>query len=138
MGISGFSLIRVFLYMSLNSVQIQENIAQRKPLYSHILCSVQLSLLLKLGTIFFSNTLVKFYARSATLAATSTTWKVSRYGVFSGSYFTKFGLNTEKYFVSLSIQSKCRKIRTRKNSLFGHISHFDLAVYFLSQPQVTV
>ena len=32
---------------------------------------------------------------------------------FSGSYFPAFGLNTERYFVSLRIQSDCRKIRTR-------------------------
>ena len=52
-----------------------------------------------------------------------TAWKVSRYGVFSGSYFPAFGLNTERYFVSLHIQSECEKIRTRKYSVFGHISH---------------
>ena len=33
---------------------------------------------------------------------------------FSGPYFPAFGLNTERYGVSLRIQSKCRKIRTRK------------------------
>ena len=49
-------------------------------------------------------------------------WKVSKYGVFSGPYFPTFGLNTEVYSVNLRIQSKCRKIRTRKNSLFGHFS----------------
>ena len=31
--------------------------------------------------------------------------------------------NVHKIFVSLRIQSKCWKIRTRKNSVFGHISH---------------
>ena len=31
----------------------------------------------------------------------------------SGSYFPAFGLNTERYSVSLRIQSECRKIRTR-------------------------
>ena len=54
---------------------------------------------------------------------TITAWKVSKYGVFSGLYFPAFGLNTERYEVSLCIQSECRKIRTRKNSVFGHISH---------------
>ena len=52
-----------------------------------------------------------------------TEWKVSKYGAFSGPYFPAFWLNTKRYFVSLRIQSKCRKIRTRKNSVFGHISH---------------
>ena len=33
---------------------------------------------------------------------------------FSGPYFPTFGLNTERYFVLLRIQSKCGKIRTRK------------------------
>ena len=33
---------------------------------------------------------------------------------FSGPYFPTFGLNTERYSVSLSIQIECGKIRTRK------------------------
>ena len=33
---------------------------------------------------------------------------------FSGPYFPSFGLNTEKYFASLCIQSEYEKIRTRK------------------------
>ena len=33
---------------------------------------------------------------------------------FSGMYFPAFGLNTERYGVSLRIQSKCGKIRTKK------------------------
>ena len=32
---------------------------------------------------------------------------------YSGQYFPAFGLNTERYYVSLRIQSKCGKIRTR-------------------------
>ena len=44
------------------------------------------------------------------------------YGVFSGPYFPVFGLNTEIYGVNLCIQSEYRKIRTRKNSVFGHFS----------------
>ena len=32
---------------------------------------------------------------------------------YSGPYFPAFELNTERYGVSLRIQSKCRKIRTR-------------------------
>ena len=34
---------------------------------------------------------------------------------FSGPYFPTFGLNMERYSVSLYIQSEYRKIRTRKN-----------------------
>ena len=44
-----------------------------------------------------------------------TAWKVSKYWVFSGPYFLAYG-------VSLRIQSECGKIRTRKNSVFGHFS----------------
>ena len=52
----------------------------------------------------------------------NTAWKVSKYGVFSGPYFPAFGLNTERYGLSLRIQSECGKIRTRKNSVVGHFS----------------
>ena len=48
-----------------------------------------------------------------------------KYGVFSGPYFPALGLNTERYFVSLRIQSECGKIHTRKNSVFGHFSRSD-------------
>ena len=34
---------------------------------------------------------------------------MSKYGVFSGPYFLAFRLNTERYFVSLRIQSECGK-----------------------------
>ena len=46
-------------------------------------------------------------------------WNVSKYGVLPGPYFAALGLNTERYFVFLSIQSQYGKIRTRKNSVFG-------------------
>ena len=52
----------------------------------------------------------------------TTAWKVSRYGVFSGPYFPVFGLNTEIY-VNLRSQSKYRKVRTMNNSVSGHFSH---------------
>ena len=42
---------------------------------------------------------------------------------FCGPYFPVFGLNTEIYEVNLHIQSEHGKIRTRKNSVFGHFSH---------------
>ena len=41
---------------------------------------------------------------------------------FFGPYFAALGLNTERYFVSLRIQSECEKIQTRKNPVFGHFS----------------
>ena len=46
--------------------------------------------------------------------------KVSKYdGVFSGTYFPAFGLNTERYKVENAKKCECRKIRTRKISVFG-------------------
>ena len=48
---------------------------------------------------------------------------MSKYGAFSGPYFPAFGLNRERHFVSLCIQSECGKIRAKKNSVFWHISH---------------
>ena len=46
------------------------------------------------------------------------TWKVSKFGVFPGPYFTVFGLNIEKYKVSHCIQFKYGNLLTRKNSEF--------------------
>ena len=54
-----------------------------------------------------------------------TAWKVPTFGVFSGPYFPAFGLNTGIYGVNLRIQSECRKIQTRKNSVLGHFSRSD-------------
>ena len=74
-----------------------------------------------------------------------TAWKVSKYEVFSGPYFPAFGLDTERYGISLHIQSECGKIRTRKNIVFRHFSRsewFDLATIIRSsctgQATVTV
>ena len=53
---------------------------------------------------------------------THTAWKATKYAVFSGPYFPEFRLNTERYGVSLRIQSECGKIQTRKNFVFGHFS----------------
>ena len=53
--------------------------------------------------------------------------KVFNYGVFPGSYFPLFGLNTEIYGVNLRIQSEYRKIQTRKYSVFRHFSRSVLA-----------
>ena len=59
------------------------------------------------------------------VAVSNTAWIVSKYGVISGPYFPVLGLNTEIYEVNLHIQSECRKIRTRNNSVFGHFfGHF--------------
>ena len=47
------------------------------------------------------------------LAPCYTAQKVSFIRSYSGPYFPAFGLNTERYKVSLRIQSECKKIRTR-------------------------
>ena len=57
--------------------------------------------------------------------------KVSKYGVFSGPYFPAFGLNTERYSVSLRIQSEYRKMRTRRNSVFEHFSRSGCLTVFV-------
>ena len=44
---------------------------------------------------------------------------------FSGPYFSAFGLDKERYSVSLRIQSDCGKIQTRK---YGHFSRSDASV----------
>ena len=43
-----------------------------------------------------------------------TAWKVSVFGFFPGLYFPAIGLNTERFSVSVHVQSECGKIRTRK------------------------
>ena len=49
-----------------------------------------------------------------------------KYGVVCGPYFPIFGLDTEICRVNLRIQSECRKIQTRNNSVFGHFSRSDI------------
>ena len=53
----------------------------------------------------------KRYSSHKRVVARSTAWEVSKYGVFSRPYFPAFGLNTEWY-----------RVRTKKNSVFGHFS----------------
>ena len=68
------------------------------------------------GHYFVEYTLLNLYI-------TDTTWKVSKYGVFSDPNFPIFGLNMESYSVNFRIQSEYGKMQTRKNSTFGHSSH---------------
>ena len=44
--------------------------------------------------------------------------KSVRIWIYSGPHFPAFGLNTERYFVSLRIQSECGKIRALFTQLF--------------------
>ena len=41
---------------------------------------------------------------------------------YSGPHFLAFGLNTERYFASLHIQSKCKENADQNNSKYGHFS----------------
>ena len=75
----------------------------------------------------FLKSMVCFYGKLCTLEFPSDHCAESvKYGVISGPYFSAFGLNTERYEGSLRVQSKCRKIRTRSNSLFAHISRSEI------------
>ena len=49
-----------------------------------------------------------------TKTAVFTAWKVSKYRVFFSPYFSAFGLNTERHFVSLRIQSEYGKYEPEK------------------------
>ena len=60
-----------------------------------------------------SNKLCKFCFQMETYSNTYFVKSV-RSRSFPGPYFPAFGLNTQRYGVSPRIQSKCRKIRTRK------------------------
>ena len=55
-----------------------------------------------------------------------------KYRLFSGPYFPAFGLYTKRYGVFVLIQCECGKIRTRKNSVFGHFSRSVLRCYISS------
>ena len=59
-----------------------------------------------------------------------TAWKVSKYRVFSGPYFPVYGMNSEIYGANLHSQSKYRKIRTRKNYVFWHVSRSVLLKFY--------
>ena len=41
---------------------------------------------------------------------------------FSGPYFPAFGLNTERYYISLGIQFEFWENNDQKNSAYGHFS----------------
>ena len=66
-----------------------------------------------------------------------TAWKVPKHGVISGPYFPVFGLDTERYGVSPRIQFKYRQIRTRNNSVLGHISR-SVFNYIIPTPMIII
>ena len=58
--------------------------------------------------------------------------KSVRISGYSGPYFSPFGLNTERYKVSLHIQSECEKMETRitpKMDTFHHRKHGVISWY---------
>ena len=57
----------------------------------------------------------------STLTNAYTAWKMSKYWVFFCSIFSRIWTEFGIYEVNLRIYSKYGKIRTRKNSVFGHI-----------------
>ena len=56
--------------------------------------------------------------------------------IFSGPCFPAFGLNMERYGLSVPSQSEWRKIRTRKNSVFRHFSYSDKWTYHWCQKEL--
>ena len=71
---------------------------------------------------FLANLFFCFYEMSYIFTAS----KVSKYGVFSGRIFRHLGwIRRDAEYLSLftpRIHSKCGKIRTTRNSVFGHFS----------------
>ena len=62
--------------------------------------------------------------------------KSARIRKYSGLYFPAFGLNTERYFVSLRIHSKCGKMRTRitlNTETFYAVAGFNLLMTSTAQ-----
>ena len=83
------------------------------------------SIVLKPITIFlcqFSPGVLENFAVTTIIFFIATAWKVSKYGVFSGPYFPAFGLNTERYSVSLRIAPNAKKYGPEKTSILGHFS----------------
>ena len=64
-----------------------------------------------------------FYHFFISFTVTLTAWKVSIFGVFSSPHFPVFSYGDLLDKHSLRIHSEYGKIRTRKNSVFGHFSH---------------
>ena len=52
---------------------------------------------------------------------------------FFWSVFSAFGLNADIYSVNCRIQPECGKIRTRKNTVFGHFSQSELSWDYVVQ-----
>lgn len=64
----------------------------------------------------------------------STAWKMSKYRVFPAPHFPVYGLNTVIYAANFRIQSKYKKIWTRKNCAVGYFSRSTTAKEFIPIP----
>ena len=54
---------------------------------------------------------------------------------FFGLYFSSFGVNRERYGVSLSIQSECGKIRTKKTHMSNQKANHSENIAFMIKSQ---
>ena len=106
-----FLYLLVFLYVFIKKESIKDAlsrlyaITRADPRVMRVVHWFKAKFLLTIDVLFHKS----YFSRNAT-------WKVSKYGVSSGPYFPVFEQN---------MQSENRKIRTRKNSLFGHFSRSD-------------
>ena len=62
---------------------------------------------------------LKYYGQDCRFHYTSCKVKSVSIRSFSGPYFPAFGLNSERYTITLRIQSECGKTRTRKTPDMG-------------------
>ena len=79
--------------------------------------------------LFWSLSICLFILRRWTFPWALTLWKSVCVRSYSGPYFFAFGLNTERYSLSLRIQSECEKMRTRitpNTSTFYAVLHISL------------
>ena len=72
---------------------------------------------------------------SAAILQQITAWKVSKCGVFSGSYFPAFGLNTERYAVNVTTTGQCvyePRFTTQGHSLHSKLYKSIWNIFFIS------
>ena len=117
-----FSNITQNLKVDSNLESITENLNISGPVLKAIKKYEKYPSIIKIEKIKNKNMSFSFSFVTKETMLNDTVWNVSKYGVFSGPYFPVFGLKTERYEVPLRIQSKCGKIRTRKNCVLGHFS----------------
>ena len=98
-----------------------------------ILWQIPQYFVITLGEVMFSITGYEFaYSQVSffeSLPTNNHSVKCVRIRSYSGPYFPVFELNTDRYGVSLRIQSECGKIRTRIISEYGHLSRSENKQY---------